>query len=80
MTPLEAATATLPAFTQTLVKNSRDGACAWWDGYAITATCTRVGSVERTAFENGWKKARDEAIRQGLAVEGADNTQHQGSR
>lgn len=65
-----------------LVKNGKDGARAWWDGYPITATCTPHGSLARMAFENGWRRALADAIAKGLAVEGADNTLHaeKGSR
>jgi hypothetical protein len=66
--------------TAELVKHGQNGARAFGDGYPITAHQLTPGTNPFFAWENGWKRARDKAIAEGLALPGADNASHPGSR
>ncbi len=74
-------TATLPPEAQSRLSTAfAHGQRAWWDGYPIIGTCHPVGTIDRTAFENGWTRARDKAVAEGMAMAGADNSQYPNSR
>lgn len=66
--------------TADLVRHGQDGARAFGDGYPIGSHQLKQGTNEFYAWENGWKRARDKAIAEGLALPGADNASHPGSR